>query len=147
MPRLSHLPFRTSFTAQILRTPNLRFCSDGLLPFLFQLSTSSWLPNSLKTHIHFTDTYTIYPRLHHIRPTNIMTNVYSTTPPTLACKLLYDYLASKRLSICTSHLMYHTRCYAISSQARVRLSTTPRFFDDARDGVQVRNVRCESPIN
>jgi len=46
--------------------------NDGLLPFLFQLSPSSRL------HIHFTDTYTIYPHMHHIHP---MTNVYSTTLP------------------------------------------------------------------
>jgi hypothetical protein len=32
--------------------------------------------HSLKTHIHFTDTYTIYPRVHHIHPMSIMTNVY-----------------------------------------------------------------------
>ena len=35
-------------------------------------------------------------------------------------------------------------CYVASSQAQVHLLTTPRFFDDVQDGVQ---VCCEFPIN
>jgi len=57
------------------RRMNTNKGNNGLLPFLFQIPPSSWLPTHSK-RIHFTDTYTIYPHVHHIHPTSIMPNVY-----------------------------------------------------------------------
>jgi hypothetical protein len=94
--------------------------------------------HSLKTHIHFTDTYTIYPRVHHIHPTSIITNDYSTTPPTPACTLLQNVSQSAHPT------MYHSNATRRLAKHEYAYRLPPRFFDDARDGVQ---VRFEYPIN
>jgi len=83
--------------AAAARRMNTDKASNGRVPFLFQLSTSSWLPTYSKTHIHFTDTYTIYPRVHHIHPTSIMTNGYFV-------QLNYHNIQQSQLRFCSIYL-------------------------------------------